>query len=89
MRARRNHALALYDDYFTLPPGLLAPRILIPYSIVRLATLNDDQSVRFDLDMPKGLARLRWSLRNVAPGYRREALEELGAALSAHGVPLE
>jgi hypothetical protein len=89
IRARKNQALSLHRDYFTLPPALLAPRIRIHYSDVTLATLNDDESIIFDLDGPKGKARLGWSLRNVAPESRRQALEELGAALSAHGVRLE
>lgn len=89
IRSRKNHPLSLHDDYFTLTPGVFAPRILIPYASVRLATLRDDESIHFQVENSKGIMILSWTLRSIEPEFRRSALEELGAALSAHGVPLE
>lgn len=87
-RARKYYALTLHDDFLTLHPALFAGRILIPYSTVAEAVLNSDQSVHFRLDQPPGKKDIIWNLRSVEPEERRAALEELGAALTAAGVPL-
>jgi hypothetical protein len=89
LRATRYHALALHDDYFTLTPGIFSRRLLLPYSSVSLATLFDNESIHFQVQRPEGTAVLAWSLRTVVPEERRAALEELGAVLSEHGVPLQ
>jgi hypothetical protein len=88
-RAGKNHALALHDDGLTLSPGLFAPSLLLPYSSITLATLHENQSIQFDVNTPGGPRSLVWSPFAVAPDQRREAVEELGAALDAHGVPLK
>lgn len=88
LRAAKNHALSLYDDFFTLTPGLLAERLLIPYNEVRKATLNEDESILFEVEGPAGAQALAWSLRSLWPEDRRAGLEELAAALTARDVPL-
>ena len=89
LRSRRLHALTLQDDCCTVTPGLFSRRLLLSYSDVSLATLLEDESIRFQVKTPEGTATLAWSLRTVEPRQRRDALEKLGAALAAHGVPLE
>jgi hypothetical protein len=88
VRASKNLALSLHDEYFTVTPALFADRLLVPYDEVRRATLNEDETISFEVEGPAGPARLRFPLRVVRPEERRAALEELAAALNAHGVPL-
>lgn len=87
LRAARHHALALLRESFVIAPALFAPRLEVAYRNVREAVLLDDK-IFFDVETPKGLARLNWSLRNLEPRERDTAIEELGAALVAHHVPL-
>jgi hypothetical protein len=54
-----------------------------------MATLCDDESIHFQKKTPDGVVVLVWSLRTVDPKERRNALEELGAALASHDVPLQ
>ena len=89
IRAGRNHALALNHDSLTLTPALLAPTLLLPYSSITLATLHANETIEFEVAMPGGPRSLVWPLQTVAPGQRREAIEELGATLDASGVPLQ
>lgn len=89
VRSAKHHALTLHDDYFTLSPGIFSRRLLVPYSSVGLATLFDDETIRFSFPLGSCPAILMWSLRTVDPKERRFALEELGAALAAHGVQLQ
>lgn len=89
LRCAKFHALALYDDHFTLLPGALAFPLRIPYDSVRIATLLADQSIQFQMDAPGGVRLLTWSLSGIDPRERRQALEELGAALAAQNVPLQ
>ena len=89
MRARKFHALSLQQSCFIVTPGLMADPLSIPYSSVRDATLSEDESIRFTIDIQKGQpVVLSWSLRRVEKNSRRAALENLGAALAAHYVPL-
>lgn len=88
VRSRKNPTLAIFDNFFTLTPGVYTSSILIPYSSVRRATLNPDQSIFFEVESPEDARVLPWSLRSVEPQERRRAMEELGAALSANGVQL-
>lgn len=87
LRAARHHALALLRDTFVLVPALFAPRIALAYRDVRGAELFDDR-ILFAVETPDGAAALAWSLRNLEPRERDKAIEELGAALAAHNVPL-
>ena len=89
IRTRKIPPLAIFDQYFTLTPGLFSSSILIPYTSVRLATLRPDESILFQVQMDKGIFLLSWSLNNVAVSERRKALEALGNALSGHGVTLD
>jgi len=89
LRAGKNHALALYDDSLTLTPGLLAPKLLLPYSNITLATLRENETIQFEVNTPGGSRSLIWPLLTVDPTQRRQAVEELGAALDARGVPLQ
>ena len=89
LRARRFHALALFSDHFSLTPGVFGAPLRIPYESVQLATLHDDESIHFSVRTPQGTSLLVWSLRTVVENERRSALEELGAALNAHNVPME
>lgn len=89
LRSRRYHALSLHADHFTLTPGLFAVPLRVPYNAVRLASLHDDESIHFTVQLSQGETLLVWSLRSVVPDSRRSALEELGAALNAHGVPMQ
>ena len=89
IRARKFHALSLHQGYFTVTPGIFVDPLAIAYSSVREATLNDDDSIRFSIDSSKGTPLvLAWSLLRVEKNNRRAALETLGAALTAHHVPL-
>lgn len=89
MRARKFHALTLHQDHFTVTPGLFVNPLAIPYSSVREATLYDDESIRFTVAPKEGQpVVLAWSLLRVEKKSRRAALENLGAALAAHRVPL-
>ncbi len=87
-RARKNPALALYQEYFTVTPSLFADSLLIRYDAVRSATLHDNESILLKVENSGAPGSLVWSLRSVETEQRRAALEELGAALSAHSVPL-
>lgn len=89
LRARRFYALSLHADHFTFTPGLFAAPLRIPYNAVRLASLHDDESIHFTVRLPQGDSLLVWSLKSVVPDAKRSALEELGAVLNAHGVPME
>jgi len=89
LRAGRNHALVLYNDSLTLTPGLLSPKLLLPYSHITLAILRENETIQFEVNTPGGLRSLIWPLLTVDPTQRRQAIEELGAALDARGVPLE
>lgn len=90
MRAAKNHALVLYDDGLTLTPGLLSPALWLPYANITLATLYDNASIEFEVSAPGGPPQfLVWPLRTLDPAQSREAIEELGAALHARGVPLQ
>jgi hypothetical protein len=89
LRAGKNHALALYNEGLTLTPGVLAPTLMLPYSNITLATLHENDVIQFEVSTPGGSRSLVWPLHTVAPGQRREAIEELGAALDARGVPLQ
>lgn len=89
VRTRKLPPLAVFDQYFTLTPGIFATGVLVPYNSVKLATLKPDQSITFQVETEKGARALVWSLQSVIAAERREALEELGKALSSHGVPLE
>lgn len=88
-RAKVHPALSLYTTHCMLTVGLLAPRLLIPYDSVTLAILHDNESIQFEIRTPGGTRTLVWPLLTVAPAQRRQAVEELGAALDAHGVPLQ
>ena len=89
LRARKCHALSLHQTYFTVTPGLFADPLPIPYAAVQSATLCDDESIRFALELAPGRqAELVWSLLRVDKKNRRAALESLGEALAAHHVPL-
>ena len=89
VRARKHHALSLHEDHFTVVPGLFVDPLAIPYSIVHEATLNDDESIRFTVELKPGqTVAFSWSLLRVEKKSRRDALESLGAALAAHNVPL-
>jgi hypothetical protein len=89
LRSLRLRALTLHDDYCAVTPGLFSRRLRLSYADVNLATLLEDESIRFQMKTPDGTATLVWSLRTVEPRERRDALEKLGAALAAHDVPLE
>jgi len=89
VRAGKNHALALYSEGLTLSPGLLAPTLMLPYSSITLATLHENETIQLEVSTPDGPRSLVWPLHTVAPGLRREAIEELGAALDARGIPLQ
>jgi hypothetical protein len=89
LRAGKNHALALYDDGLALTPSLFSPTLVLPYSSITLATLQENETIRFEVNTPGGSRFLVWPLLAVAPERRREAIEELGAALHARGVPLQ
>ena len=88
-RAGKNHALALYDDGLALAPGLLSPTLLLPYSSITLAILHQNETIQFEINTPAGPRSLFWPLLTVAPEQRRDAIEELGAALDARGIPLQ
>ena len=88
-RAASHHALSIHKDYITVSPGLFADRLLLPYAIIRMATLNENNTITFEVDTLQGSKSLVWSLLIVEPAQRRQAIEELGAALDAHGVPLQ
>lgn len=98
-RANKNSPLCLYRDSFTVSPGVLTPILHIPYADVETATLRDDKCIEFEIHPGGNLAfgeqrqeaaaqRLVWSVLTVEPEQRRQAVEELGAALEAHSVPL-
>lgn len=87
-RARRQAALGLYDQHLTLCPALFASPILLPYKDIAGAQLRDDGGIVFDLKGGNGPGRLVWQSTAVLPAQRRQALEELGAALTASGVAL-
>ena len=89
LRAGKHHALALYDDGLTVTPSLLSPTLLLSYSSITLATLHDNNTIQFEVNTPGGPRSLVWSLLTIAPEQRIEAIEELGAALDARGVPLQ
>jgi len=89
LRAGKNHALALYNEGLTLTPTLLAPTVMLPYSSITLATLHENETIQFEVNTPGGPRSLVWPLHTVDPEQRREAIEELGAALDARGVPLQ
>lgn len=88
-RAGKFHPLSIHEDYFSLTPALFAGRLLIPYESVQLATLFDNEVIQFQIETPQGVRVLGWPLRSVDVRARRDALEELGAALAAHHVPLQ
>ena len=88
-RAKAIHALSLHDRHLTLSPGLLAPKLLSPYDAVELATLFENGVIQFEIGTPGGTQRLVWPSQAVEPALRRQAIEELGSALGAHGVPLQ
>jgi hypothetical protein len=88
-RSRTIPPLAIFEDCFTVTPGLFASSVLIPYAKVSLATLRPDECILFLVETEQGLRSLPWSLRSVLHSERREALERLGSALSEHGVPLD
>ena len=88
MRSGEAHALSLHETYIIIVPALLAKRILVPYDTVNKAALLADETIIFEVRTGTGTYPLTWSLRSVEPASRREALEELGAALTAHNVPL-
>jgi len=89
IRAGKNHALALRDTAMVLTPELFAPRLLIPYTQVRQATLLGTERIIMEVETPSGLKRFAWLLRSLEPAERLAAIEELGAALAAHNVPLQ
>ena len=80
--------LALYDTYFVIRPHILAQTVAIPYDHVRSATLLADDSILLDVRTAKGTQPVCWRLITVDPQERREALEEFGKRLMAHGVSL-
>lgn len=88
VRAARHHALAILRDTFIVSPALLAPLISVAYEDVREATLFEDRII-FDIMYSSGPVQLVWSLRNLEIQDRGQAIEELGAALDAHNVPLK
>lgn len=88
VRAGKNHALALRDSALVLTPELFAPRLVIPYVQIEQATLLDTERIILDVETPAGPRRFPWLLRSLEPGERLAAIEELGAALAAHGVAL-
>lgn len=88
MRTRKFQALSIHQQYFTIVPGIFADALIVPYAAVRAATLYDDESIRFDLELESGKILLSWPLGRVDPRFRRSALESLGQALASHDVPL-
>ena len=88
-RAKANNALSLHEEYLTLTVGLFTPRLLIPYNSIRLATLHNYDVIQLDVETSSGTHPVIWPLQAVEPRERRHAVEEMGAALDAHGVPLQ
>ena len=88
-RAKANNALSLHEDYLTLTLGLFTPRLLIPYEAIQMATLYTNDSIQLDVETAAGRRSVVWPLQSVEPGERLQAVEEMGAALHTHGVPLQ
>lgn len=80
--------LALYDTYFVIRPHILAQTVAISYEQVRSATLLADDSILLKVQTAKGTLPVLWRLNYVDPQERRDALEEFGKRLMAHGVSL-
>ena len=87
-RAKSVPPLTLHPTSFVIRPHILAQAVSIPYADVRTATLLADDSLRLDLRTNQGALTMHWRLNDVAPNERREALEDFGKQLQAHGVQL-
>jgi hypothetical protein len=88
LRAGKNPALRLFDEYFVFSPAFFAHPLLARYVEVEEARLKDRDTIIFLLHTDAGTRELRWSLHNLDKQSRKDAVTELGAALEAHQVPL-
>ncbi|MDR2076850.1 MAG: hypothetical protein LBP61_08000 [Desulfovibrio sp.] len=89
LRRSKLSPLVLSESFFVLSPHLLAARVAVPYAAVRSATLQDDGVLRLKVRSKRGEVTLFWSLAEVSPGERDEALRSLGLALKDHGALLQ
>ncbi|MDR1686655.1 MAG: hypothetical protein LBR82_09545 [Desulfovibrio sp.] len=88
LRAGKQPALSLHEEYFIFSPAFFAPLLAAAYDDVEEARLEDTNAITFLLRTEAGTRALRWNLRNLDRRDKKEAVTELGAALEMHRVPL-
>ena len=88
LRAQRTSPFGIYDEYLALMPNLFSKRVMLPYTVIRSATLLSDETIQFTVVLKGSLQSFSWSLACIDPAQRKATVQRLAETLTHNGVEL-